>query len=996
MSMKNMTIANIAKACGGTLVNADSVLDKEIEGAVIDSRLIEKNFLFFAYKGEKSDGHDYILAAFEKGALAVVCEHANEEAMGACIVVENTLKALKDIAEFYRSNIDAKVIGITGSVGKTTTKEFIAAVLSKKYDVLKTEGNFNNQIGLPLTILKIRDNHEVAVLEMGISEFGEMRNLSKIAKPDVCVITNIGECHLEKLGTRDGVLKAKTEIFEYMNPEGKVFLNGDDDKLITVREVNGNKPVFFGLSKNNEIYPSKTINRGLWGSECSIENGDGTYDISIPLPGKHMIINTLAAAAIAKELDVPYEDVVAGIGDIKAVSGRTNIIQKNSLTIIDDCYNANPVSMKASLDLLTEAVTRKVAILGDMFELGENETALHEEVGKYAADKKIEKIVCIGTRSKHMYDKAMAEASLSVNLEACYFVTVDEALENLSDIVKKGDSVLVKASNSMKFSRIVEALCEDGLWDDKKKSEKENVKADKTADKEALKNIEDTETETDKGTDAKEAVEDKENTKENAVKKVVKVDDSAETGKKVGLIVAIGVVIAVIVLVSWFVVTKTKYNKAVRGEIVVSETGEIYHVTSTGNKLLENAPDMNSEDYNIQTDGKYFYYDDEFGLRWSNANGNKSDVAATYYDCYDILDKGIFVYYASGQLKKYDVAKGEKSLLCENVQRYTVNEKKNAIVYLTDDAKLWYLEPKNPESLKLIDDNVINWTYADKKLKTMVYFKNDGLYCSKNHNAGEILATDATGVWVTDEERNLKIYYITAEGTLYFTKPGKSKGKKVCDNVGSIIGAWDYSNFVIMTKDNEWRLVSGKKAYDLEGAELGYNKSYIGYDKKAKKIFFLDKAENDKVNLYGITCKGTKKGNLTVEDTNVLTVEFFGEGHIFIGKNGDNGTIDLYENGVLVARNIETGSVKKTEYGDDIVFAYQVSDQNGFYELALYDGTEVSDIGSTVSLDYVPLSKKKIYFLQKSNENMFDVVLYNGKKIKTVTTHVDMFDFLQY
>lgn len=983
--MKNMTIANIAKACGGTLVNADSVLSKEIEGAVIDSRLIEKNFLFFAYKGEKTDGHDYILAAFEKGALAVVCEHPVEEAMGACIVVENTLKALKEIAEFYRTNINAKVIGITGSVGKTTTKEFIAAVLSRKYDVLKTEGNFNNQIGLPLTILKIRDNHEVAVLEMGISEFGEMRKLSKIAKPDFCVITNIGECHLEKLGTRDGVLKAKTEIFEYMNPDGKVFLNGDDDKLATLREVNGKKPVFFGLSKNNEVYPSKTINRGLWGSECSIENGDGTYDVSIPLPGKHMIINTLAAAAVARELEVSYEDVVAGIGEIKAVSGRTNIIQKNSLTIIDDCYNANPVSMKASLDLLTEAVTRKVAILGDMFELGENEIALHEEVGKYAADCKIEKIVCIGTRSKYMYDKAMAEASLSVNLDACYFVTVDEALENLSNIVKKGDSVLVKASNSMKFSRIVEALSSDELWTAKESDKKENVsvKEDSISDETSSDNsVERT------SANNNESVDEKETGK----KKVVNIDDADANGdrKKIVAIIVAAAVLVLILLSAWFISSKVKYNEAVRGELVVSESGDIYYVSGNRKVLIDGADDMND----ITTDGKYFYYKDNFALRWSNYSGSKSDLAADYCRGYYILDKGEILYYAEGLLKTYSVSKNEKSLIARNVEGLEINEKKDAIIYVTEDNKLFYLKLDDPENPVEIDGEVSGVIYCDKKLDKIVYYKNNAVYYSEKHAAGEELASDVK-VWVTKEEKKEKLYYCDKEGVLYCTKLGSTKAKKVCDNVGSVIGAEEYSKFIVMTQDNEWRLVCGNKAYDLKGPELGYNKLFLGYDSERNKVYFFDKSDDGSLTLYEVSC-GNKKGSFNAAETNVYNVEYFGDGHVLVSKEGENDTLDLYENGILVARNIESGSVMKTEYGNDIIFAYQVSDGDGFYRLALYNGKEIYDIGSTVSLFYIPLSNKKVYFMQKSDEGMFDVVLYNGKNIKKVTTHIDEFDYILY
>ena len=220
LAMKNMTFENIAAACGGELILNGADATTEVAGGVIDSRLVKENYMFFATKGERVDGHDYIAKAFDLGAILAVCERIPEDVKGSFILVEDTFVALKQIAKFYRENLDIKVVGITGSVGKTSTKEFVASVLAKKYNVLKTEGNFNNEVGLPLTVLKIRDEHEVAVLEMGISDFGEMTRLSEIAQPDICVITNIGQCHLEQLGDRDGVLKAKTEVFANLKEGG--------------------------------------------------------------------------------------------------------------------------------------------------------------------------------------------------------------------------------------------------------------------------------------------------------------------------------------------------------------------------------------------------------------------------------------------------------------------------------------------------------------------------------------------------------------------------------------------------------------------------------------------------------------------------------------------------------------------------------------------------------------------------------------------------------
>ena len=234
--MKEMSLNQIARACGGTYVGDESKKGLEVSGVVIDSRKVEPGYLFIALKGERVDGHSFIPAVFAKGAACVLCEQAPDHPTGPYILVESCLNALKSLAEYYRSTLSIPIVGITGSVGKTSTKEMIAAVLEQKYHVLKTEGNFNNEIGLPLTIFRIREEHEAAVLEMGISDFGEMTRLGRMAKPNICVFTNIGLCHLENLKDRDGILKAKTEMLNEAQPGAQVILNGDDDKLITLKE----------------------------------------------------------------------------------------------------------------------------------------------------------------------------------------------------------------------------------------------------------------------------------------------------------------------------------------------------------------------------------------------------------------------------------------------------------------------------------------------------------------------------------------------------------------------------------------------------------------------------------------------------------------------------------------------------------------------------------------------------------------------------------------
>ena len=430
--MKNMTLENIAAACGGQIYYMREDLAQETaKGVVIDSRQIESGYIFVATKGERVDGHRFIPDVFAKGALAVICEVLPEEDLGPCILVEDSFMALKQAAAFYRQQLDIRVVGITGSVGKTSTKEFIAAVLAEKYKVHKTAGNYNNEVGLPLTIFGIQDDDQIAVLEMGINTFGEMHRLSEVARPDICVMTNIGQCHLENL-------------------------NGDDDKLATIHDVYGKAPITFGMNKDNAIWADHIENRGLLGSRADIHMGDVLVHANIPLPGEHMIYNAMAAAAVGVQFDMTKEEITAGISHVEAVAGRSHLIEAGDKVVIDDCYNANPVSMKAAIDLLATAPGRKVAILGDMFELGENERAMHREVGQYAAEKGIDLILCVGGLSSEMYEGAAEKGG-----EARHFET-REALEAiLQDLLQPGDTVLVKASHSMAFENIVQNIQEN-------------------------------------------------------------------------------------------------------------------------------------------------------------------------------------------------------------------------------------------------------------------------------------------------------------------------------------------------------------------------------------------------------------------------------------------------------------------------------------------------------------------------------------------------------
>ena len=451
-----MTLKNIADCLKSELHQAAGKEDIEIAGAVLDSRKVEAGYAFFATKGERVDGHSFIPQVAQKGAALVICQEAPTVEV-PYILVEDSFEALKTVAAFYREQLQIPIIGVTGSVGKTSTKEMIAAGLSTKFNVLKTQGNFNNEVGLPLTILSIREEHEAAVVEMGINHFGEMHRLSEVAKPDVCVITNIGQCHLENLIDRDGILRAKTEIFDFMSKDGFVVLNGDDDKLATIQEVHGRKPYFFGVGPEGlvpkDVFAVEIQSKGLFGSDFQMQLMGDDLDAFVPLPGQHMVINAMAAACVGRILGMTNEEVLAGIASVQATGGRSNIIKATDKTIIDDCYNANPVSMKSAIDLLMMAQGPKVVILGDMFELGVDELALHREVGQYAALAPLDRMIFIGDMAKEMYEGAMKLRTMPEYYpdKAAFF-----AAHKAEDF--KENNVLVKASHGMHFEEIVEWL----------------------------------------------------------------------------------------------------------------------------------------------------------------------------------------------------------------------------------------------------------------------------------------------------------------------------------------------------------------------------------------------------------------------------------------------------------------------------------------------------------------------------------------------------------
>ena len=448
--MKHFTLEEIAAACGGKYVGDERLKHTAITSVERDSRQIKNGSLFLAIKGERADGHDFINRCYNDGAVCAICEREPENAVKPYILVKSTLEAVKKIAAEYRKKFDIPIIGVSGSAGKTSTKEMIYAVLSQKYNTHKTQGNLNNELGVPLTLLSMPEDAQAAVIEMGISNFGEMTRLSAMVRPTVCVLTVIGCCHLENLGDRDGVLKAKTEMFKNAAENAEYILNGDDDKLRSVQRANGKKPIFYGFAANNDYYAENIQNNGEGGINCTLCFGKTRLDVAIPAIGNYMVSNALAAAAVGRLLKLSDEQLKNGIAAYKTVGSRANVVNTEKIRIIDDCYNSNPTSVKASIDALLNFAGRRVALLGDMKELGSDELKLHYETGEYAKSRGVDLVIAVGPLSKE----------LAKGAGGLWFENIESAEKALLNLIQKGDTVLVKASHSMQFEKLAGFLAE--------------------------------------------------------------------------------------------------------------------------------------------------------------------------------------------------------------------------------------------------------------------------------------------------------------------------------------------------------------------------------------------------------------------------------------------------------------------------------------------------------------------------------------------------------
>ena len=453
MTMKPLTLADIARVTNGTYVGDKQAENKTITGVVRDNREVKNGNLFLCIQGARVDGHSFADAAFAAGAACCLAEKPLEAPAGPYILVDSTLSALQSLAAYYRSLFQIPVIGVIGSVGKTSTKEMTAAVLSQKYNVLKTPENLNNEIGVPLTLLSLREEHEAAIVEMGISDFGEMSRLGNMVRPDICLMTNIGYCHLEQLGNLNGVLKAKSEVFQYMGQDAVAIMNGDDELLRAYDP--GIQKITYGYSAGTDFTVSNVENRGLDGISCEVTKGGQSFSLSIPAFGSHMVLAALAAVATGFTLGLDVEAIQAGINSYQPVGGRANVMDTGYITIINDCYNANPNSVTAALLSLSQTKGRKVAILGDMFELGAQAADMHREIGVFAAQQNIDSVICCGKLAESIYKGLIFGQTPG---EAWHFPMKEAFFSTLPSLIKKGDIVLVKASHGMHFEEIVDEL----------------------------------------------------------------------------------------------------------------------------------------------------------------------------------------------------------------------------------------------------------------------------------------------------------------------------------------------------------------------------------------------------------------------------------------------------------------------------------------------------------------------------------------------------------
>ena len=453
--MEKMSLSEIVQAVGGSFGYPADTLIGSIS---TDTRKITAGSVFLALKGENFDGHDFAPDAMKLGAEAVITERPVEGAK--CIIVDSTAAALQELAHYYRMKFDIPLVGITGSVGKTTTKDMIACVLARKFKTLKTQGNHNNEVGMPQTLLELDSSFEAAVIEMGMNHPGEMSRLSMCSAPTLCVITNIGVSHIENLGSQENILKAKLEILDGASSDAPLILNRDD-KLLAGVELHGmRKAIYYSLKKKDcEVYASNITPAG-GKITFTINYAGGKYPAEINVLGEHNVRNALAAFTVGVTLGIDPAECAAGVSDYRPEGLRQNIKTVRGAAFVVDCYNAAPDSMRAALSVLSQVEVKeggkRICVLADMLELGKKAPSYHKQVGEYVASAKADMLLCFGENSVYYIEGAVKKGMPE---EACLHFDSREALaEHLAGCLKEGDAVLFKGSRGMKLEEVIESL----------------------------------------------------------------------------------------------------------------------------------------------------------------------------------------------------------------------------------------------------------------------------------------------------------------------------------------------------------------------------------------------------------------------------------------------------------------------------------------------------------------------------------------------------------
>ncbi|OUQ80646.1 UDP-N-acetylmuramoyl-tripeptide--D-alanyl-D-alanine ligase [Flavonifractor sp. An100] len=456
--METITLSQLLEAVNGKLLGGNQNLDTPILRVDTDSRTIHPGALFIPLVGERFDGHAYINAALEGGAIGCLTARERESYREDKFYVKvgNTQRALRDLAAWYKGRFHIPFVAVTGSVGKTTAKDMIAAVLSTRYKVLKTEGNFNNNVGLPLTLLRLSKEHQICVLEMGMDKFGEIDYLAEIVQPEVGIITNIGDAHIERLGSRENIFKAKCELLPHIQKDGLLILNGDDALLTTLRGKTPVSTVFFGQTEGLEYRAQAVGGDGVSHIHCRMTTPNMEREVKIPALGEHMVYPALMAAAVAEHFGLTPNEIQQGLTQFVPTKMRMNVLHRaGGITILDDTYNANPQSMRAAISVLADGPgSWKAAVLGDMLELGPFAPALHAGVGECLGKAKVDCLVAVGEMSQHM-----AQAARESGVPMVYHcVDRDAAKAVLNQIVREDSTILVKASRGMKLEELTAYL----------------------------------------------------------------------------------------------------------------------------------------------------------------------------------------------------------------------------------------------------------------------------------------------------------------------------------------------------------------------------------------------------------------------------------------------------------------------------------------------------------------------------------------------------------